>query len=1034
METGSTLVQTQRRPDAIAARARPRAHVQRLRRVASVAVAATLAWALVAPTATVVAATAVRATPPAGRTPSLPRVTARPHPNLPRVPGVVLVGYRLGTSTSGQVMARRSVNATSAHRLSPLSGSSEKLTLPAGTSVDAAIAALEADPDVRFAEPDYLVSTDATSDDPFLLAPPPNNLWAMLAGPASPFGTGAVDSWAADVTGSPTVVVGIVDEGIQIDHPDLAANIWTNPWDPVNGIDDDGNGYVDDVHGWDFLHNDNTVDDGAANDGHGTHVAGTIGGVGGNGIGVVGVNWSVSMISAKFLEDTGDTANAIRALDYLTDLKVRHGLDIVATNNSWGGGAFSQALVDAINRGGDQNILFVAAAGNDHVNDDGANPFYPAANKCDKHYPNGAARGWDCIVSVAAIGKTGALADFSNYGATSVDLGAPGAGIVSTFPPSAYAIADGTSMAAPHVTGAIALAASCEYGRPANLLRSDVLTTATATAGLAGVTSTGRRLNIGALTAARCAPTAPPTALVTGPSGVGVGSTFDETVWFSHSITGLATDDFTVTGTSDGWGVTGVSGSGSGPYAVNLASGGPTDGTVILTLKPATVSDGTSTGPASAAVGPTVHIDRTPPGAAIAMPHSPTKAATLTANVIFSEPVTGLTAGDLTLGGTAAGCGIGTPAVLPDHVTWSVQISGCGEGTVGLTLGPGSVVDRSSNDGPSAPAASSFVTIDRTPAAATLTGPPSPTHATTPAWTVTFDEAISGFSAGDLTRSGTATGCKIATPIQTTATTWSVGASGCGTGTVLLNLKASSVLDLAGNVSPVGVVAAGSVFVDHGLPTTSVPTVRPRLHMAMSGSTIPVLASWSGADVGSGIVRYELQRKIDSGPWKKLSTSLTTPSMAMGLSSGVSIQLRVRAIDASGNAGTWVSGPTVTGGLVQQTSTAIHYAGSWTAATSSLYSGGSVLASSATSSSASYTFTGRGIGLISTLATTRGTVRVYLDGTYVTRVDMLTSPTMYQGIAWQTVWSSSHTHTIKLIVDGTAGRPRIDLDAIAVLH
>ena len=146
-------------------------------------------------------------------------------------------------------------------------------------------------------------------------------------------------------------------------------------------------------------------------------MAGTIGAVGGNGTGVVGVNWNVTLISAKFLEGTGDTADAIRAIDYLTDLKVRHGLNIVASNNSWGGGGSSQALTDAINRGGDQGILFVAAAGNDGVSDDGGGAFYPAAGKCDRHYPSGASRGWDCIVSVAAITKTGALASYSNFGA-----------------------------------------------------------------------------------------------------------------------------------------------------------------------------------------------------------------------------------------------------------------------------------------------------------------------------------------------------------------------------------------------------------------------------------------------------------------------------------------------------------------------------------------------------------------------------------------------------------------------------------------
>jgi hypothetical protein len=165
------------------------------------------------------------------------------------------------------------------------------------------------------------------------------------------------------------VYVGIIDEGYMYTHEDLAANAGRNPGEVAgNGADDDGNGYVDDVYGWDFDGSDNTVFDGVGDD-HGTHVAGTIGGVGGNGKGVAGVCWSVKLLSAKFLgRNGGTTANAIKAVDYFTDLKTRHGIRLVATSNSWGGGGFSQALQDAIERANGAGILFVAAAGNSTYN------------------------------------------------------------------------------------------------------------------------------------------------------------------------------------------------------------------------------------------------------------------------------------------------------------------------------------------------------------------------------------------------------------------------------------------------------------------------------------------------------------------------------------------------------------------------------------------------------------------------------------------------------------------------------------------
>jgi subtilisin family serine protease len=279
------------------------------------------------------------------------------------------------------------------------------------------------------------------------------------------------------------------------EHEDLSGNAGVNPGEiPGNGVDDDGNGLIDDVYGWDFDGNDNSLFDGTGDD-HGTHVAGTIGGVGGNGIGVAGVVWNVKMIGAKFLGSRGGTtSNAIKSVDYFTDLKVRHGLNIVATNNSWGGGGYSQALKDAIDRANAAGILFIAAAGNSGTDND-ISPSYPS----NYDSPN--------VIAVASITSSGALSSFSQFGAVTVDLGAPGSGIWSTVPVtvgkgrkasvgSDYASYNGTSMATPHVTGAAALYASLNPTASAAQIKAAILNSTTPTASLSGKTVTGGRLNV----------------------------------------------------------------------------------------------------------------------------------------------------------------------------------------------------------------------------------------------------------------------------------------------------------------------------------------------------------------------------------------------------------------------------------------------------------------------------------------------------------------------------------------------------------
>jgi subtilisin family serine protease len=280
----------------------------------------------------------------------------------------------------------------------------------------------------------------------------------------------------------------VIDEGIMYTHKDLGGQIWRNPLETQNFVDDDGNGYVDDLRGWDFNGNNNTIYDGTTDD-HGTHVAGTIGANGGNAMGVAGVCWNVTIIPAKFLGPSGGTlSNAVKACDYITNLKINQGLNVVATNNSWGGGGYSQSLFDAIQRANNEDILFVAAAGNNGSNNDSGS-FYPA------NYSN------SNVIAVASITSSGGLSSFSNYGATKVDLGAPGSSILSTVPyngtnPS-YAYYSGTSMATPHVTGAVALYASTHPAANAATIKAAILSSVSATGSLAGKCVSGGRLNAG---------------------------------------------------------------------------------------------------------------------------------------------------------------------------------------------------------------------------------------------------------------------------------------------------------------------------------------------------------------------------------------------------------------------------------------------------------------------------------------------------------------------------------------------------------
>jgi len=320
-------------------------------------------------------------------------------------------------------------------------------------------------------------------------------------------------------TGSDSVLALVVDTGILYSHPDLAPNMWSNPNEiPSNGVDDDGNGYIDDIHGINAITNTgNPLDD----NGHGTHCAGIIGARGNNATGITGVAWKVKLIGAKFLSSSGSgsLSNAIKALNYGTTLR-NAGHKVVVSNNSWGGGSYSTALATAIQSAANAGILFVAAAGNESNNNDTLTSYpsgYTTAN----------------VLAVASTTSSGALSSFSNYGATTVDIGAPGSSIYSTYLSDSYAYLSGTSMAAPQVSGiSVLVQAHCGGTLSFQQVKDAILNSGVTYAGLSGKVATSAIANAyGAVTAAgalcpAATPTpAPPTATPIPPSPTPISST-----------------------------------------------------------------------------------------------------------------------------------------------------------------------------------------------------------------------------------------------------------------------------------------------------------------------------------------------------------------------------------------------------------------------------------------------------------------------------------------------------------------------------
>lgn len=417
----------------------------------------------------------------------------------PHVPGELIVKFKQGHQKSMGVLGQVGAQVD---RTIDLSSDQLHVIKTTNKSLESVISQLESDPNIEFAEPNFIYNLvkpvqEVSLDDMLrpireIQAPysTPNDpqfeqLWGLQnTGDNEPRSSqpglagadiDAMKAWGI-TKGSSDVTIAVIDTGIDYNHPDLAENMWANPNEIAgNGIDDDNNGYIDDVYGYNFA-----VDSGDPIDGHshGTHCAGTIGAVHDNAEGVAGVMSNVNFVAVKFLSDSGSgtSENAIKSVDYATQL------DVDIMSNSWGGGGRSQALEDAIQRANDKGILFVVAAGNSSSNND-SRPQYPANYEVDN------------VISVAASTAQDDLASFSCYGRNTVHIAAPGHRILSTTKNGGYSVYSGTSMAAPHVSGALGLLLAQEGRLPVKQVRDRLMATSEPVPALRGKTINGGRLN-----------------------------------------------------------------------------------------------------------------------------------------------------------------------------------------------------------------------------------------------------------------------------------------------------------------------------------------------------------------------------------------------------------------------------------------------------------------------------------------------------------------------------------------------------------
>ena len=668
----------------------------------------------------------------------------------------------------------------------------------AGNPMDA-IAQLKSNPAVDYIEPNYMYYRQTTPNDPMF-----SLLWGMNQ--AQNNDIDAPEAWNI-YTGDPNYRIAIIDTGIDFNHPDLQGNIWINPGEtPNDGIDNDGNGYIDDVSGWDFtgtglgtkfVNGDNNPQDG---NGHGTHVAGTIAGKGNNGVGVAGVVWGAKIVPLKFLDDTGSgsTDNAILAVDYcrINGIKL--------SNNSWGGGGASTPLRTAISNAGAADHLFVAAAGNDAFNIDGLSIFrsYPASYNLANQ------------INVAATTATGGLASFSNYGRTSVHVGAPGTLITSTYSTTVagsngYDTISGTSMAAPHVTGVAALLRGRMPGWTVAQVKAAILNTVKPLSSLTTRTVTGGTVSAYKALLTTVVESIPPVA--SAARSVAAGNLG----WNNTAVT------LTITATDEV--------GGSGVKDIHYTVGATTTTVVGATATISYTTDGIrsvsyyatdNSGNASTPQVETVKIDRTLPATAATV-----SADSTLITLAVTETGSGVAATYYTVDGGAQETyngGITLDGGTHTITYWSVDVAGNTEVAKSISVPAGVLTAVSVN--PTA-------VNGGTNATGTVTlGSPAPTGGIVVSLSSNSASATVPASVTVAAGASTATFTVTTAAVNTAATATITATAGIVTKTATLTINTAPVTFSALSLNPTsvrgGLSSTGTVTLNHAAATATTVTLR----------------------------------------------------------------------------------------------------------------------------------------------------------------------------------------------------------------